>query len=76
MLELRARVSLEDVEEARRVRRECADWVFIERQPPRVRAALRYYVETGDMYVASRIAGLTVEEFNELRVRARIPNVG
>ncbi|UNQ73188.1 hypothetical protein [Infirmifilum sp. NZ] len=76
MLELRARVSLEDVEEARRVRRERADWVFIERQPPRVRAALRYYVETGDMYVASRIAGLTVEEFNELRVRARIPNVG
>jgi len=27
------------------------------------------------MYVASRIAGLTVEEFNELRIRANIPNV-
>jgi len=73
--ELRARVSWEDAEEARRVRRERADWEFIERQPPRLRAALKYYVETGDMYVASRIAGLTVEEFNELRIRARIPNV-
>jgi len=37
---------------------------------------LKYYVETGDLYVASRIAGLTVEEFNELRIKARIPNVG
>jgi len=73
--ELRARVSWEDAEEARRVRRERADWEFIERQPPRLRAALKYYVETGDMYVASRIAGLTVDEFNELRIRARIPNV-
>ena len=42
---------------------------------PRLRAALKFYVETGDLYVASRIAGLSVEEFNELRKRARIPNV-
>ena len=64
-----------DAEEARRVRREMADWDFIEKQPPRIREALKYYIETGDLYVASRIAGLTVEEFNELRMRARIPNV-
>ena len=62
-------------EEARRIRREEADWDFIERQPPRVRAALKLYVETGDLYVASRVAGLTIEEFNELRKRANIPNV-
>jgi hypothetical protein len=62
-------------EEAREVRRKQADWKFIESQPPRLRIALRLYVEAGDLYVASRVAGLTVEEFNELRKRARIPNV-
>jgi len=75
VLILRAKVSREDVDEAKRVRRECADWDFIEKQPPKIKAALKYYIETGDMYVASRIAGLTVDEFNELRVRAKIPNV-
>jgi len=62
-------------EEAREVRRKQADWKFIESQPPRLRIALRLYVEAGDLFVASRVAGLTVEEFNELRKRARIPNV-
>ena len=62
-------------EEAREVRRREANWSFIESQPPRLRAALKYYIETGDLYVASRIAGLTIEEFNELRKKAGIPNV-
>ena len=66
---------LEAFEEARRVRRERADWGYIESLPPRLRAALKYYVETGDIYVASRIAGLTVDEFNELRVKARVPSI-
>ena len=61
--------------EGREVRRRMADWEFINRQPPRIRAALIYYVERGDLYVASRIAGLSMEEMNELRIRARIPNV-
>jgi len=62
-------------EEAREIRRREANWSFIESQPPRLRAALKYYIETGDLYVASRIAGLTIEEFNELRKKAGIPNV-
>jgi hypothetical protein len=62
-------------EEAKEIRRREADWKFIEGLPSKLRAALKYYVEAGDMYVASRIAGLTVEEFNELRKRAGIPNV-
>ncbi|MFP3200572.1 MAG: hypothetical protein RXQ56_10195 [Thermoproteus sp.] len=62
-------------EDPREVRRRSADWAFIESLPPRLREALKYYIEAGDMYVASRIAGLTVEEFNELRIRANIPNV-
>jgi len=61
--------------EAREIRRKMADWDFIRSQPPRIRAALEYLVEDDDLYVASRIAGLTVEEMNELRIRARIPRV-
>ncbi len=62
-------------EEARRIRRREANWEFINNQPPRIKVALKFYVETGDLYVASRIAGLTIEEFNELRIKANIPNV-
>ncbi|GEM_PF-195820 len=61
--------------EAREIRRREADWEFIKSQPPRLRLALEFYVRTGDLYVASRIANLTIEEFNELRIKARIPNV-
>ena len=72
---LRAKVRTGDLSEARDIRRRYADWEFIEKQPPKIRAALIYYIESGDLYVASRIAGLTVEEFNELRIKANIPNV-
>ena len=50
-----------------------ADWAFIESQPPRLREALKYLVEEGDLYVAARLAGLSVDEMDELRVRANIP---
>ncbi|MFZ8794552.1 MAG: hypothetical protein ACO2O2_11810 [Acidilobaceae archaeon] len=72
---MRATVKLEDLEEAREIRRRYANWDYIKKQPPRIRVALEYYVETGDLYVASRIAGVTIEEFNELRIKAGIPNV-
>jgi len=62
-------------EECKKLRRRMADWDFIKSQPPRIRAALEYYIETGDLYVASRIAGVTVGKMNELRKRAKIPNV-
>jgi len=66
---------LEREVKARELRRRMADWEFINKQPPRIREALKYYIEKGDLYVASRIAGLSIEEFNELRIKARIPNV-
>jgi hypothetical protein len=72
---VRATVKLEDLEEAREIRRRYANWDYIRKQPPRIRVALEYYVETGDLYVASRIAGVTIEEFNELRIKAGISNV-
>jgi hypothetical protein len=61
--------------EAREIRKKMANWDFINSQPPKLRAALVYYVEKGDLYVASRIAGITMEEMNELRIKAGIPNV-
>jgi len=57
------------------LRRRHADWEFIERLPPKLKAALLYYIETGDIYVSSRIAGMSVAEFNELRIKARVPSV-
>jgi len=61
--------------EAREVRKRFADWAFIESQPEPIRSALKCFVELGDMYVASRIANMSIDEFNELRKRARIPVV-
>ena len=62
-------------EEAREIRRREADWKFIDSQPPRLRAALRLYVEIGDIRLASKVAGMGVEEFRELLRRARVPVV-
>ncbi|MCC6051118.1 MAG: hypothetical protein LM580_10445 [Thermofilum sp.] len=61
--------------EAREIRRREADWEFINSLPARLKLALIHYVETGDLYVSARIAGIPMEEFNELRIRARIPHV-
>ncbi|MEZ0319502.1 MAG: hypothetical protein ABWK05_05880 [Pyrobaculum sp.] len=66
---------LEREKEAREIRRREADWEFIRSQPPKIRIALEFYVETGDLYMAAKIAGLTTDEFNELRIKARIPHV-
>jgi PaREP6 domain containing protein len=40
-----------------------------------LRLALTYFVEVGDIYVASRIAGMKVGEFDELRRKAKVPMV-
>jgi len=62
-------------EEARRIRRENADWDFINKQPPKIRLALLVYIETGDIYKAAKIAGMTIGEFNEIRIKAKIPSI-
>ena len=66
---------LEWEEEARKLRRERADWEFIEKLPPKLKAALKYYVETGDFRVAQQIAGLDFEDFRELLRKAKVPIV-
>ena len=62
-------------EEARELRRREADWEFINSQPPRIKAALKLYVETGDIRLASKIAGMEIEDFRELLRLAKIPVV-
>jgi len=64
-----------EMEECREIRRKMADWSFIRSQPPRIRYALEVYVETGDLYLASRLAGLSLSEMNDLRIKAKIPVV-
>jgi len=75
VLILRAKVTREDVDEAKRVRREHADWDFIEKQPPKIKAALKYYIETGDIRRAVYFSGLDLEDFRELLRKAKIPVV-
>ncbi len=65
----------EEDEEAREIRRKNADWKFIEEQPEPLRSALKCFVELGDLYLAARIAGLKIDEFNQLRIKAKIPIV-
>ena len=73
---MREEVELADEErEARELRRRFADWDFISRQPPKVREALKYYIEKGDLRRAAKLAGLGIEEFRELLRKARIPVV-
>ncbi len=74
-LEERLRKWLELEREAREVRRRTADWDFIRRQPPRLRAALVYYIETGDIRTSAKLSGLELEDFRELLRRANVPVV-
>ncbi|RLF07298.1 MAG: hypothetical protein DRJ60_02990 [Thermoprotei archaeon] len=62
-------------EEAREIRKRHANWSFIESQPPRIREALKLYIETGDVRLASKIAGLKLEEFIMLYKKAGIPTI-
>lgn len=63
------------MEEDREIRTRCVNRDFLEKQPLRIRKALDALTETGDLYFASRVAGLKMEEMNELRIKANIPVV-
>lgn len=64
-----------ELKEDRKIREKRADWKFIKKQPYRIKKALELFVMTGDMYKASRIAGITLDEMNQLRMKSRIPIV-
>jgi len=64
---------VEAFEEARRLRRERAGWQFIESLPPRLRVAVKFFIETGDLRLAQLLSGLDYEDFRELLRRAKVP---
>ncbi len=57
----------------RRIREREADWEFIERQPPKIRAALKYYIKEGDIRIAAKLSGLSLEGFREKLREANVP---
>jgi len=63
---------IEREEEARKMRRENADWEFINSLPPRQRAAVLLFIALGALRLAQRISGLPLEEFIELLRRAGV----
>jgi hypothetical protein len=54
------------------LRRRHADRDFIQRLPPRLRVALIYYIETGDLWRAQWISWLDLDHFRDLMRQARI----
>lgn len=67
---------MERLREARKVRRRFANWEFIKSQPPKLRIALRSFVETGDLRTAAALAGMEADEFVDFaRLEAGIPLV-
>ena len=67
---------IERFKEAREIRRKYANWEFIKSQPPKLRAALEYYIETGDYRTAAKMAGMAIDEFVDFaKDRANIPTI-
>jgi uncharacterized protein (DUF2141 family) len=50
-------------EEAREIRRKCANWDFINSLPPRLKYAVTLYIEKGDLRLSQKLSGLDLEEF-------------
>jgi len=50
-----------------------ADWDFINRQRPLIRNALIYYIKTGDIRRACKMARMNIDAFRELLRKAKIP---
>jgi len=64
---------LREEEEFREIRRRSANWSYINSQPPRIRAALKFYIETGDIRRACIIAGMNISLFRKILREADIP---
>jgi len=62
-----------DFQEEREVRRREAAWDAIERLPPKLRAAVKLFIETGDLRLAQRLSGLDLEDFVELLRSVKVP---
>jgi hypothetical protein len=67
---------IERFREAREIRKRFANWEFVKKQPPKIRIALEYYIETGDFRTSAKIVGMGVDEFVDMaKDLANIPTV-
>jgi hypothetical protein len=67
---------IEYFNEAREIRRRFANWEFVKKQPPKIRIALEYYIETGDFRTAAKTVSMGVDEFVDMaKDLANIPTV-
>ena len=62
----------EEDEELRRLRRENADWEYIEKLPERIKKGVLFFIDRGDLRMGQKIAGLNIEEFIEILRRANV----
>ena len=65
-----------EMEEDRKIREESANWDFIKKQHLRIKKGLETLIKSGDLWVASRIAGIALDEMNDMRIKANIPMIG
>ncbi len=73
--EERLKELIEQEREAYEIRKSMANWNFINSQPPKIKAALIFYIKTGDIRKACKIANMSIEDFRELLRKANIPVV-
>jgi len=66
---------LEDEESMieRDIRREEADWNFINSLNPRLMWAVKLFIERGDLRLAQHMSGLDLEDFIEILRSAKVP---
>jgi hypothetical protein len=58
--------------EVAQMRRQNADWNYINKLPPRVRAAVILFIEKGDLRLSQKLSGLDLEDFIETLRKARV----
>jgi len=58
--------------EVAEMRRQNADWNYINTLPPRVRAAVILFIEKGDLRLSQKLSGLDLEDFIETLRKARV----
>ena len=58
--------------EVAEMRKQNADWNYINTLPPRVKAAVILFIEKGDLRLSQKPSGLDLEDFIETLRKARV----
>lgn len=49
------------------------DWDAVEKPPPKLKAAVKLFIKTGDLRLSQRLSGLDLEDLVELLRRLKVP---